>query len=684
MGYGVVTAAAAGALGRKATRLTPSVVREKFVAWMDRRRATTGGTVLLGLLGLLVGLLFIQDPRGNTDLLVVGAGLWLTYLSVVELMGLVRRQVTEAGAGASPEERRRARLRHVAIAGGVAAVAIGLVTVGLVTSTRRAAHQAEALGIEECNGAASRCDLALNQVVFPGTHNSMSSALYPGWLFGEQVNTIRDQLNAGVRALLIDTHYGVPSTAKLPGSESPIVLTDRAAGLVAPPGEEIDPAVVERANQLAARAPKAANADRAIYLCHNYCELGAVTFASVLADVKAFLDTHPGEVVILDIQDATSPADTAADIEQAGLGDRVATLQKGQALPKLRDLIDAGTTLLVFAEQGGPGGPPWYHQMYDWFQETPFNYPSVDGFDCQPNRGTAASPMFLINHWVSKKGLADPAAASAANKAEVLTARMERCLNERGLLPNIVAVDFGGRGDLVSTAAGVNEDLLGLLASTDGVKQPGSTAPGQTTSTIAPTVPATGPAPSAPPLTVAPITTLTGGDPAALCAVLGDTRKVLFGWALAASTEPESEAGRDDLAFAPALVRRLPPFLAAAPTELVARAQPVFERAQAAVSALRTLGLDDQAIAQLADRADEELAAVTGLDTTGVETALAAALVEQVGEARVAAAAQAFASSHPQAPDLFDLGEVPDTVAQDSGYGCLTSPAGLIDLGQGP
>ena len=48
--------------------------------------------------------------------------------------------------------------------------------------------------------------------------------------------------------------------------------------------------------------------------------------------MKGFLDTHPEEVVILDIQDATTPADTAAAIEQAGLGDRVAMLQPGRAL----------------------------------------------------------------------------------------------------------------------------------------------------------------------------------------------------------------------------------------------------------------------------------------------------------------------------------------------------------------
>ena len=253
--------------------------------------------------------------------------------------------------------------------------------------------------------------------MFPGTHNSMSSALYPGWLFAEQLSTIKDQLNAGVRALLVDTYYGVPSSSRLPGSETPIVLTDRAAGLSQPPGQDLDPAVVARANQLASRAPKAANGKRAIYLCHNYCELGAYPFASALADVKQFLDTHPNEVVVLDIQDATSPADTVDAIVKAGLGDRTATLVAGEPLPTLGELIRADHRLLVFAEQGGTGVPAWYHETNRWFQETPYSFKRVEDFSCSPNRGDATAPLLLVNHWVSEGGLANPTAAAHGESA---------------------------------------------------------------------------------------------------------------------------------------------------------------------------------------------------------------------------------------------------------------------------
>ena len=81
--------------------------------------------------------------------------------------------------------------------------------------------------------------------------------------------------------MLIDTHYGVPTTVRLPGSDNQLVITDVSAELSTRQGEPVDPAVRARAAALAAKASPATNARRGIYLCHNFCEMGAITFASV-------------------------------------------------------------------------------------------------------------------------------------------------------------------------------------------------------------------------------------------------------------------------------------------------------------------------------------------------------------------------------------------------------------------
>ena len=93
-------------------------------------------------------------------------------------------------------------------------------------------------------------------------------------------------------------------------------------------------------------------------------------------------------------------------------------------------MIDNGQTLLVFAERGDPGGPPWYHNMYDWFQETTFSFTNKKQFDCAPNRGKPDAPLFLINHWVTLSP-PDPS-EGAVNSRAVLDKRIEQCLTESG------------------------------------------------------------------------------------------------------------------------------------------------------------------------------------------------------------------------------------------------------------
>ena len=108
MGYGIVHRGGRRGPGRPA----PPHTRRKSVTasppgCSDGGRPP-GARVVLGVLGLLVGLVFIQDPLGNLSLLLTLGGLWLTYLSVVELVGLIRRRAAEAvSSGTTVSARRR-------------------------------------------------------------------------------------------------------------------------------------------------------------------------------------------------------------------------------------------------------------------------------------------------------------------------------------------------------------------------------------------------------------------------------------------------------------------------------------------------------------------------------------------------------------------------------------------------
>ncbi len=672
-GYGVVLAGAAASAGGRT--YTPARVAAVVGGWIDRRRATTGGTVGVGAVGVLVGLVLIRYHSFWSQVAVLVVGLWLAYLGAAEIMSLLQRVV----APASDAIASRHRGRRVGLLAGVAVVLLALVAASMVLTTEGANQRAEAGQTQACNGSAALCDLPLNKVMMPGTHNSMSSERYTGWMFAEHIRTIRQQLDSGVRALLIDTHYGIPSTARMLGSNNQLIVTDREHELVVPNGEPVDtdPSVTAKAQALSAQVPPAARARRGVYLCHNWCEMGAIRFSDGLAEVKGFIDTHPDEVVVLDIEDHTTPADTSAIIEKSGLADRAVTLDPKAPMPTLGQMIAARKNVVIVAEGGGPGAPPWYQPAYKGLvQETEYAWKTRDEMDCRPKRGTADSPLFLVNHWVGHEP-PSPKVAGSANSQAFLEARLRRCFAERGLIPNIVAVDFSGEGDLVKTVRALNNAFVDQLAAARRNSGRAASPP--------PVDPKTGqPQPVTAPLTPVPLSTspevntFTGGDPTAFCDGWTRAVEVVGTSAEAHLLASTSDDGLADLAYGPAVARTLDAIGDAAPDEVVPLLAPTRDRAHAAVAALRELGLDDTMLGEQAQAVSDASAGGTeaqGETPSTVTLARMQLLHETYGADRVNAAADAFARDHPPQPGLFDLGRFNPEAARAAGYDCLVPPA---------
>ncbi len=269
----------------------------------------------------------------------------------------------------------------------VAIVGVGLVA--LLGNARASARESDTL---ECNGSADYCDRRLDQVVLPGSHNSMSAASDPGWLFAENLTGIPTQLEYGIRALLVKSHYGTPTGVDIGGAE--LVVTDTAAEADNDQQDEVaelSAAAVARAQQLEASVPTPA-APSEIYLCHVYCSLGATKFSDTLLHLRRFLDRNPGEVVMLFIGDYVSPEDTATAFEQAKLLDRLWTYDTTKPPPTLREMVEARRTLLVLAEHNG-GTPAWYTKGYGIFQDTPYTFADAPAVQLrqEPRSGRCAA-----------------------------------------------------------------------------------------------------------------------------------------------------------------------------------------------------------------------------------------------------------------------------------------------------
>ena len=202
-----------------------------------------------------------------------------------------------------------------------------------------------------------------------------------------------------------------------------------------------------------------------MYLCHTFCELGGTELGSVLEDLHDFLAANPGEVVVVVNQDYVTPQDWVGAIRDAGLEPYAFTPPpSGSPWPTLRQMVDSGRRLVMLAENEG-GAAPWYQPAYDaLLQETPFSFPraapllDMANLDatCEPNRGPADAPLFLVNHWVTTDPLPRPSDADAVNAYRPLLARLRACERIRDHIPNLVAVNFPRHGDLYRAVDALN------------------------------------------------------------------------------------------------------------------------------------------------------------------------------------------------------------------------------------
>ncbi len=149
--------------------------------------------------------------------------------------------------------------------------------------------------------------------------------------------------------------------------------------------------------------------------------------------------------------------DVAGSVIAVALVDHLYQPVVGEEFPTLGDMIRSGQRLLVMLE-AGDGRPqcPWLVDGFDFVQETPYDFATVESFSCAPDRGRDDAPLFQINQWLA--GFTDlVSSAQLVDTTEVLGARVEQCRDERGLQPTFVAVNYADIGDVVAVVDGLND-----------------------------------------------------------------------------------------------------------------------------------------------------------------------------------------------------------------------------------
>ena len=246
-----------------------------------------------------------------------------------------------------------------------------------------------------CNGFHHLCERDPTQVLFAGTHNSMSSA-EEEWIAPNHQYAIPQQLKDGIRALNIDTYW----------------WEDEA------------------------------------YMCHGFCEIGAQPLSWATDEIADFLEREPNNVLIITFQSTLTAEETLLPFLSSGLEHELYTHQVDQDWPSIGTLIDNKQRLLVFSNHDG--GSEGYMDQWKHWVDTPYSATSIDDFDCFFDRGDPqTASLYNINHFLTNP-IALAELAEDANREEILVQHIDRCIEESGLFPSQILVDFYHLGSVLS------------------------------------------------------------------------------------------------------------------------------------------------------------------------------------------------------------------------------------------
>ncbi|KAJ1718375.1 hypothetical protein LPJ61_006662, partial [Coemansia biformis] len=283
---------------------------------------------------------------------------------------------------------------------------------------------------EPCNGHTELCDRAYNNVSYACTHNSYSYPPPEDLLVLNQRRTIAQQLDDGVRALMLDV-------------VRPVVSSDANGGIIS----KVLSWITGKPSDTAAKDPL-----DSVHLCHGSCALiDKGKLSDSLGTIREFLEANPREVVTLIIENVSGFA--AQDLRPSFEAARIDTyayvpefsptpVHNGYPWPTLAQLIAKNQRLVVFIDDNAdPSQVPYILPQWEYVVEIPYaNIAPVKQFTCNQDRPRDGVPrdLLVMNHFaynrvsVGTKNIDTPLLVSQVksngyNELASLSAHRETC-----------------------------------------------------------------------------------------------------------------------------------------------------------------------------------------------------------------------------------------------------------------
>lgn len=325
-------------------------------------------------------------------------------------------------------------------------------------------------GAIACNSSAHLAHKRYNEVAYATTHNGQS---FKESLVQNQDKTIIEQLEAGIRALKIPLWYG----CDMKGNAMVCACHGMSKSLLYDVYEEqfvkqvpciFRPKVKKIVHDIAPAMKALREALRVAYgehdgqqglipFPHGMFDPACERFKNICAEVKAFLDTHPHEIITFILEDFTNNiALVAADIQESGLSAYVHTQQQDEPWPTLDSMVKSGRRMVVFVrtqDEVGLKRFSWLCPLWDYAWDTRFHFSRMADFkyDLVPNRGIQAyekrldkpqNKLFIVYHFITPFAGGSKKWAMRANRKSVLSRRLAKLAQQTGHIPNFVQVDF--------------------------------------------------------------------------------------------------------------------------------------------------------------------------------------------------------------------------------------------------